>query len=165
MHPFLAALALFVSSVPVAPTLPSPRDYRVRFFHTHTGERLDIVYRQGNRYVPGALDQLNRYLRDHRTNDVHPYDPQVFDLLHDLLASVGRPDAEIDVICGYRTPKSNAYLRSNPRQSPSTACTCRPLPSTSAFPASPRRNCARPLLAFSAAVSVTTPNRGSFTSM
>ena len=36
---------------------------------------------------------------------------QVFDLLHDLLASVGRPDGEIDVICGYRTPRGNAYLR------------------------------------------------------
>jgi uncharacterized protein YcbK (DUF882 family) len=113
MQSFLAALVLLISSVPAAPTVPAPRDYRVRFFHTHTGERLDIVYRRGDRYVPGALDQLNRYLRDHRTNDVHPYDPQVFDLLHDLLASVGRPNGEIDVICGYRTPKSNAYLRAN----------------------------------------------------
>lgn len=109
---FLPALALLVFSVAgAAPT--APREYRVRFFHTHTGERLDIVYRQGERYVPDALDRLNRYLRDHRTGDVHPYDPHVFDLLHDLLASVGRPDGEIDVICGYRTPRSNAYLRGN----------------------------------------------------
>ncbi len=111
MQSFLAVLVLLAFAVPATPR--SPRDYRVRFFHTHTGERLDIVYRQGNRYLPGALDRLNRYLRDHRTGDTRPYDPQVFDLLHDLLASVGRPNGEIDVICGYRTPTSNAYLRAN----------------------------------------------------
>ena len=92
---------------------PAAREqYRVRFFHTHTGERLDIIYRDGGRYFPEALATLNHYLRDHRTGDVHNYDPRVFDLLHDLLASLGKPAAEIDVICGYRTPWSNQFLRS-----------------------------------------------------
>ncbi|HVN06223.1 MAG TPA: DUF882 domain-containing protein [Bryobacteraceae bacterium] len=90
---------------------PVARDYHLRFFHTHTGEHLDIVYRSGNQYFPEALAKLNAFLRDHRTGDVRPYDPRVFDLLHDLTAAVGRPNAEIDVICGYRTPWSNAFLR------------------------------------------------------
>ena len=30
----------------------------LRFFHTHTGERLDVVYRIGDRYIPEALDKL-----------------------------------------------------------------------------------------------------------
>ncbi|HEV2730660.1 MAG TPA: DUF882 domain-containing protein, partial [Terriglobales bacterium] len=34
-------------------------------------------------------------------------------LLHDLLASEGRPDAEIVVMCGYRTPRTNEYLRTH----------------------------------------------------
>ena len=33
-------------------------EYRLRLFHTHTGERLNIVYRRGNQYIPQALDQL-----------------------------------------------------------------------------------------------------------
>ena len=37
---------------------------------------------------------------------------EVFDLLSDLDTSLGRPDGEIDVICGYRTPWSNNFLRS-----------------------------------------------------
>jgi uncharacterized protein YcbK (DUF882 family) len=85
----------------------------LRFFHTHTGERLDIVYRRGDRYVPDALDELDRYLRDHRTGDIHHYDPQVFDLLHDLAGKVGKPNAEINVVCGYRTPWSNEFLRTH----------------------------------------------------
>ncbi len=64
--------------------------YHLRFFHTHTGERLDVVYRIGDQYIPEALDQLDHFLRDHRTGDIHHYDPRLFDLLNDLTASVGR---------------------------------------------------------------------------
>jgi len=87
------------------------QEYRLRFYHTHTRERLDIVYRRGDTYLPEALEQLDHFLRDHRTGDVHHYDPRVFDLLHDLTASLGDSDGEIDVICGYRTPWSNEFLR------------------------------------------------------
>jgi uncharacterized protein YcbK (DUF882 family) len=92
-------------------TVPSPHEYRLRFFHTHTGERLDVVYRRGDQYIPEALDELDHYLRDHRTGDVHHFDPRLFDLLHDLTASLGDSGGEIDVICGYRTPWSNEFLR------------------------------------------------------
>jgi len=88
-------------------------EYRLKFFHTHTGERLDIVYRRGDEYIPAALDELDHYLRDHRTGDIHHYNPQVFDLLHDLTEEVGKPNAEINVVCGYRTPWSNDYLRTH----------------------------------------------------
>ena len=90
---------------------PSPREYRLRFYHTHTGERLNIVYRRGDQYLPEALDQLDHFLRDHRTGDERHFDPHLFDLLHDLTASLGDSGGEIDVICGYRTPWSNEFLR------------------------------------------------------
>jgi uncharacterized protein YcbK (DUF882 family) len=54
-------------------------------------------------------------LRDHRTGDVHHYDPRVFDLLHDLTAELGKPDTEVDVVCGYRTSWSNEFLRTHGR--------------------------------------------------
>ena len=93
-----------------APVLPEP-EYRLRLFHTHTNERIDVVYRVGDNYIPSAVDQLDRFLRDHRTGDVIQLDRRVFDLLHDLTAAAGRPDAEIDIVCGYRTPWSNNFLR------------------------------------------------------
>jgi uncharacterized protein YcbK (DUF882 family) len=65
--------------------------------------------------VPSAIEELEHFLRDHRTGAVHHFDPRLFDLLSDLTASVGDPDAEIDVVCGYRTPWSNAFLRSRSR--------------------------------------------------
>ena len=89
---------------------PAP-EYRLRFYHTHTGERLDIVYRRGDTYLPEALDKLDHYLRDYRTGDVHHFDPRLFDLLHELTASLHDLGGEINVICGYRTPWSNEFLR------------------------------------------------------
>ena len=91
-------------------TTPLP-EYRLRFYHTHTNERLDIVYRRGETYLPEALAELDHYLRDHRTGEVRHFDPRLFDLLHDLTASLNDSGGEIDVICGYRTPWSNEFRR------------------------------------------------------
>jgi len=91
----------------------SDSPYRLHFFHTHTGEHLNIVYRDGEGYDQEALTRLSQYLRDHRTGEIHEYDPRVFDLLHDLTTALGNPSLEIDVICGYRTPWSNEFLRTH----------------------------------------------------
>jgi uncharacterized protein YcbK (DUF882 family) len=108
--PVLACLVVLPAAATEA-SAPATLEYRVRFFHTHTHERLDIVYRSGDNYLPTALEKLDYYLRDHRTGRVHPYDPKIFDLLHDLTTAVGRPNAVINVICGYRTRWSNEFLR------------------------------------------------------
>lgn len=85
--------------------------FTLHLHHLHTGETLDIVYRVGGLYVPGAIDKLNYFLRDHRTNDVSHYDPREFDLLHSVMSKLGKPEGVIDVVCGYRTPWSNNFLR------------------------------------------------------
>jgi uncharacterized protein YcbK (DUF882 family) len=64
-------------------------EYRLHFYHTHTDARLDVVYRRGDQCIPEALDELDRFLRDHRTGDVRHFDPRLFDLLYDLTASPG----------------------------------------------------------------------------
>lgn len=95
------------------PQAVSANSYRLHFFHTHTGERLEIAYRNEDGYDQESLTRLNRYLRDHRTGEIHEYDPRVFDLLHELTTALGNPDLEIDVVCGYRTPWSNEFLRTH----------------------------------------------------
>jgi uncharacterized protein YcbK (DUF882 family) len=114
--------SLFALLVPASASNPGTRIaaplepvYELRLYHTHINERLDIVYRHRESYDPVALQKLEYFLRDHRTGEVHSYDPRVFDLLRDLAASLGRPDTEIDVVCGYRTPWSNAFLRRRSR--------------------------------------------------
>jgi uncharacterized protein YcbK (DUF882 family) len=89
------------------------KPYKLRMSNLHTGETLDIVYRMGNTYVPEALEKLNYFLRDHNTQDVSNYDPKEFDVLHAMMSRLGRLNSVIDVVCGYRTPETNAALRQN----------------------------------------------------
>jgi uncharacterized protein YcbK (DUF882 family) len=89
------------------------QDHRLQLFNTHTGERLDIVYRRGEQYIPDALAKLDYFLRDHRTGDVRHFDPRLYDILSDLTFAIGHPDGEIDIVCGYRTPSTNESLRAH----------------------------------------------------
>jgi uncharacterized protein YcbK (DUF882 family) len=88
-----------------------PQEYHLRMHQLHTGEDIDVIYRIGDTYIPEALDQLNHFLRDYRTEDVRDYDPKEFDVLHSIMSRLGRPNGVIDIVCGYRTPWTNNFLR------------------------------------------------------
>lgn len=104
--------AVSMGAVAVAAAQPAGSGrYELKLHHLHTGEDIDIVYRIGNEYIPSAIAKLNYFLRDHRTEDVSHYDPREFDLLHTLTSSLGKPNGVIDIVCGYRTPWSNNFLR------------------------------------------------------
>jgi len=89
----------------------TPRERHLRLYHTHTGERIDVVYRRGNAYVADGLSALEGYLKDFRTGDARSFDPRLFDVLNDLAAAAGKPDGEFEVISAYRSPKTNEMLR------------------------------------------------------
>ena len=103
-----AASASPMVCMPARASAAQPR--ALALVHTHTQERIDVVYSLDDRYVPAALGSLNHFLRDHYTGDVGSIDPRVFDFLHDVqrLLSAGRP---FEVISGYRCPATNARLR------------------------------------------------------
>jgi uncharacterized protein YcbK (DUF882 family) len=88
-------------------------EHRLLLYNMHTGERIDIVYRRGDQYIPSALSKLDYFLRDHQTSDVRHFDPRLYDILSDLTLSIGHPGGEIDIVCGYRTPSTNESLRAH----------------------------------------------------
>ena len=112
----LSVLLLLASPVITGSTSPANsslgEDRHLRLYHTHTGERIDIVFKHGATFVPEAEAQLDYFLRDHRTGEVKHYDAHLFDILADLTGAVGHPSAEIEIICGYRSSWSNEFLRS-----------------------------------------------------
>jgi uncharacterized protein YcbK (DUF882 family) len=114
---YLLLAAFLLPSNFASGTLPAAGERRLRLFHTHSHERIDVVYKRDDAYVPDALMQLNYFLRDDRLQTVARYDPRVFDLLADLAAKIGKPDAEFNVICGYRTAWTNKFLRNRNRRS------------------------------------------------
>ena len=89
--------------------------YELKLHHLHSGESIDVVYRVGDTYIPAAIEKLDYFLRDSRTQDEKAYDPREFDVLHNLMARLGRPGGVIDIVCGYRTPWSNNFLRTRGR--------------------------------------------------
>ena len=93
---------------PAGAVEPGPR--RLAFVHTHTLERVALVYAVGGSYDPAALASLNRFLRDHYTGEVGVLDPSLFDMLHAVRASLGSTEP-YEVISGYRCPATNERLR------------------------------------------------------
>jgi uncharacterized protein YcbK (DUF882 family) len=116
--PDLSRRRFLVSASAVAPALllparawadtAAPRS--LKFSHTHTGEHLAIEYFRNGSYEPEALATLDHFLRDFRTNDIHPIDAGLFDLLHTLADRTGTRQP-FQVISGYRSPATNAMLR------------------------------------------------------
>jgi Uncharacterized protein conserved in bacteria len=83
---------------------------RVRLVNERVDERLDLVYWVEGAYVPEALAEISRILRDWRADAVRPYDPRVID----VVAAVQRrldTSEPFKVVTGYRTPRTNAMLR------------------------------------------------------
>ncbi len=88
----------------------SVTDRTLSFYNTHTRERLTVTYKNGDAYIPEAMKKIANILRDHRTGDIHPIDPQLMDFLYDLLTAVDN-HGEVHIISGYRSPKTNKKLR------------------------------------------------------
>lgn len=80
------------------------------FRHTHTNERLNVVYWRDGRYVESSLSRINRFLRDFRTEDQVTMDPELLDILHEVYRRAGS-QGHFEVISAYRSPKTNEMLR------------------------------------------------------
>lgn len=84
---------------------------RLSFHNLHTEERLAATYWVDGRYDTGALREIDQVLRDFRTGEVFEMDPKLMDLLNSLQHGLGN-QGTYAVISGYRSPKTNAMLRS-----------------------------------------------------
>lgn len=74
-----------------------------------TGETTDVAYKQGERYLPEALEQIDRLLRDRTADRVAVIDVRLVDLVSDLQAHFGR--RPVEVLSGFRTEVTNAKIR------------------------------------------------------
>ncbi len=107
-----AAACLFCVAALVPVAEAASRELNLYF--THTGERLKVVYKRNGRYVPSAINELNRFLRDWRRNEATKVDPELFDLLWHVYRDVGAREP-IHVVSAYRSPATNNMLRRRSR--------------------------------------------------
>lgn len=89
---------------------PASGERVLRLYNTHTGEKLNTTFWAEGQFIPDAMKDINKVLRDHRTNKIAQMDPDLLLLLTQLNASLDN-DRELHVISGYRSPESNAKLQ------------------------------------------------------
>ena len=113
----LLASAAIVAALSVAagwslgtPTVAGGETRTISLYHIHTKESLTITYMVKGRYVPSAMKKINYLLRDWRRNEVVTIDPKTIDLIWEMHADLGSR-APINIVCGYRSPKTNAFLK------------------------------------------------------
>ena len=90
-----------------AQTVPGERT--LRLYNTHTGEKLNTTFWAEGDFIPDAMKDINKVLRDHRTNKVAQMDPELLLLLTQLNEKLENKH-ELHIISGYRAPESNAKL-------------------------------------------------------
>ncbi len=88
-----------------------PPEKALSLYNIHTGESVSrAVYWAEGEFVPETVQEINYLLRDYRTGDVAPMEPQLFDLFFALRRKVGSTEP-FHVISGYRSPETNESLR------------------------------------------------------
>jgi len=93
-----------------APAQSGGETRTLSLYQVHTKESITITYMKGGKYIPSAMKKLNYFLRDWRRNEVITISPRTIDLMWELHADLGssRP---IHIVSGYRSPKTNAFLK------------------------------------------------------
>jgi len=105
----LSAPALARTAPATAASLATPHERTLRMYNTHTGESLRTVFWAEGKFVPDAMNDINKLLRDHRNNEVAQIDPKLLFLLDQVSNAVGG-DSVVHIISGYRSPASNRLL-------------------------------------------------------
>jgi uncharacterized protein YcbK (DUF882 family) len=96
---------------PPPPVLDTTSPRTLSLENVNTGETLSVTYWADGAYRRDALDQLNHFLRDSRDGSETEMDPQLFDVLWHTQTHVGF-SGPVEVLSGYRSPTSNAWLAS-----------------------------------------------------
>lgn len=114
--------AFAATAVAAAPTYSNAAGFlrgggdirRIRMYSGRTGERIDMIYWIEGQYIKDAVKEVNYFMRDWRTDGVKSIDLRAVDIMaaaHNLL-DVYEPYM---LLSGYRSPKTNAMLRSRSR--------------------------------------------------
>jgi uncharacterized protein YcbK (DUF882 family) len=116
IHPPVNPFAPYTtpSRSPSQPITPTP-ERAVALYNTHTGESVNAIYWVQGKYLPEALSAVDHVLRDHRTDEIKPIDPQLLDLLYAISEELECPHP-FSIISAYRSPETNAYLRFKSRR-------------------------------------------------
>ena len=114
--------AFAATAVTAAPTFANAAGFlrgagdvrRISMFSGRTGERIDTIYWIEGEYIGEALHEVNRFMRDWRTSQSIDMDTRTIDIMAASLRLMDT-DEPYMMLSGYRSPQTNAMLRSQSR--------------------------------------------------
>jgi uncharacterized protein YcbK (DUF882 family) len=110
----IAVLLLLVASRALQNAIAEGDTRTISMHHIHTDEDITITFKREGRYDDAALEKLNWFLRDWRRSEQTRMDPHLIDLIWEVQRETGSKQP-IWVVCGYRSPQTNAMLRHRSR--------------------------------------------------
>lgn len=109
-------LATTVAATVAPKTVLAATSRRVlSLYNANSFESLTKEYWVDGWYNPDALSEFNYLMRDRRSDEVTNMDVGLLDILHMLQQRIGGPDKPIHIVCGYRSPTTNAALAASRR--------------------------------------------------
>ncbi len=106
----LAALVLLFGSKILQTAIAEGDTRTISLHHIHTDEDITITFKRDGQYDEKALEKLNWFLRDWRREQETRMDPHLIDLIWEVHRETGSQEP-VWVVCGYRSPETNAMLR------------------------------------------------------
>jgi uncharacterized protein YcbK (DUF882 family) len=106
----LAALVLLFGSRVLQNAIAEGDTRTISLHHMHTDENITITFKRDGRYDEAALEKLNWFLRDWRREQQTRIDSHLIDLIWEVQRETGSQEP-VWVVCGYRSPETNAMLR------------------------------------------------------
>lgn len=85
-------------------------DKKLSLYNIHTGESVNTFFKQAGQFDDQGLAELDHLLRDHRSGESTLITRTLFEDIH-TLQQMFKPSQAIEIISGYRSPKTNERLR------------------------------------------------------
>jgi uncharacterized protein YcbK (DUF882 family) len=112
MQKFLTPICLaLLLLIPPVNAMETDDARTLKFFHTHTGQTLEVTYYQNGLYLLEPMEELRDFLADWRNGETQEIDPKLMDILWKIQQTTGNRNT-FEVISAYRSPGTNRYLRS-----------------------------------------------------
>lgn len=92
-----------------------PKARVLHFRNINTGEKLSSEFILNKGFSTSALKKIDYLMRDKRNNRIHKMDPKLFTKFYQIQNILGVKNSEIQIICGYRSPVSNAAMHRKSR--------------------------------------------------
>ncbi|NHX27952.1 DUF882 domain-containing protein [Escherichia coli] len=99
-------------ALPAAPRKPNVGARHLHMWSPHTGDNLKTTFWENGRYIDSALSEIDWFMRDCREDMVISIDIRVINILASLQSRLGTQEP-LQLLSGYRSPKTNAFLRAS----------------------------------------------------